>query len=251
VHDCTPAGNGYTIAHAARRMLSSRLDEQATRDEGLCPLVSQPPQSGVLDLMPHGKDVGTMLEEEYQATHRPTEAQRNLPPLAVPFEYQIREARAEDLPSVREIYNHYVANSTVTFDEVPMTLKELRAKFQHLAKLGMPFIVAESPSGQLLGYAYVYPWKEKAAYRYTVENSIYLGPAATGKGLGRRLLAELIDRSKAAGLKEIIAVIADRGADASIAMHRSFGFKEIGHMGKVGFKFDRWLGTILMQKSLK
>lgn len=192
-----------------------------------------------------------MLESEYQATHRPREALRNHPPLESPFEYKIRDARAEDLPSVREIYNHYVANSTVTFDEVPMTLKTLRSKFQHLGKLGMPFLVAESPNGQILGYAYVFPWREKAAYRYTVENSIYLGPAATGKGLGKPLLAELITRSREAGLKEIIAVIADKGADASIAMHKEFGFKEIGHMGKVGFKFGRWLGTVLMQKSLK
>lgn len=192
-----------------------------------------------------------MLESEYQATHRPREAMRNHPPLATPFEYEIRDVMAEDLPSVREIYNHYVANSTVTFDEKPMTLAALRSKFQHLGKLGMPFLVAESPTGQILGYAYVYPWREKAAYRFTVENSIYLGPAATGKGLGKALLAELISRSKAAGLKEIIAVIADQGADASIAMHKNFGFKEIGHMGKVGFKFDRWLGTVLLQKSLK
>ncbi|HAM28210.1 MAG TPA: N-acetyltransferase family protein [Microbacteriaceae bacterium] len=192
-----------------------------------------------------------MLEEEYQATHRPKEAQRNLPPLQVPFEYTIRNARLQDLPDVREIYNHYVANSTVTFDETPMSLRELRSKFQHIVKLGMPFIVAESPNEQILGYAYVYPWKEKAAYRYTVENSIYLRAAATSKGLGKALLAELITRSRAAGLKEMIAVIADKGADASIAIHKSFGFKEIGHMGKVGFKFDRWLGTVLMQKSLK
>ena len=192
-----------------------------------------------------------MLESEYQATHRPREAMRNHPPLATPFEYQIRDARVEDLPSVREIYNHYVANSTVTFDEKPLTLASLRSKFQHATKLGMPFLVAANPTGQILGYAYVYPWKEKAAYRFTVENSIYLGPAATGKGLGKELLAELITRSREAGLKEIIAVIADKGADASIAMHRKFGFKEIGHMGKVGYKFDRWLGTVLLQKSLK
>jgi phosphinothricin acetyltransferase len=103
----------------------------------------------------------------------------------------------------------------------------------------------------VLGYAYVTPWKPKAAYRYTVENSIYLGPASTGKGLGKALMTELLARSKAAGIKEIIAVIADKGAEASIAMHKSFGFKDIGHMGKVGFKFGRWLGTVLMQKSLK
>jgi L-amino acid N-acyltransferase YncA len=192
-----------------------------------------------------------MLEEEYQATHRPREAQRNLPPLEVPFEYSIRDARLEDMPDVREIYNHYVANSTVTFDETPLSLRETRSKFQHLKKLGMPYLVAESPSQQILGYAYVYPWKEKAAYRFTVENSIYLRAASTGKGLGKVLMGELITRSKEAGLKEIIAVIADKGAEASIKMHQDFGFKEIGRMGKVGFKFERWLGTVLMQKSLK
>jgi L-amino acid N-acyltransferase YncA len=192
-----------------------------------------------------------MLEEEYQATHRPREAQRNLPPLEVPFEYSIRDARLEDMPDVREIYNHYVANSTVTFDEMPLSLRETRSKFQHLQKLGMPYLVAESPSQQILGYAYVYPWKEKAAYRFTVENSIYLRSASTGKGLGKVLMGALITRSKQAGLKEIIAVIADKGAEASIKMHQDFGFKEIGRMGKVGFKFERWLGTVLMQKSLK
>ena len=192
-----------------------------------------------------------MLEEEYQAGHRPFGAHRNLPPLQVPFEYEIREVVVTDLPDVREIYNHYVANSTVTFDEDPMTLGELRTKFAQLGKLGLPFIVAVSPNGHVLGYAYVFPWKTKAAYRFTVENSIYLGPAATGKGLGKALMAELITRSKAAGLKEIVAVIADKGAEASIRLHEQFGFKEIGHMGKVGFKFNRWLGTVLMQKSLK
>jgi phosphinothricin acetyltransferase len=192
-----------------------------------------------------------VLEEEYQERRQ---LPQHLRPATVPepaFEYTIRDATAADLPSIREIYNHYVMNSTVTFDEKAMTLAELRRKFAHVRKLGMPYLVAESPGGQLLGYAYVYPWKEKAAYRYTVENSIYLGPASTGKGLGKALLERLIVESKAAGIKEIIAVIADKGAEASIQLHKNFGFKEIGHMGKVGFKFERWLGTVLMQKSLK
>lgn len=152
---------------------------------------------------------------------------------------------------MREIYNYYVANSTVTFDEDAMTLREWKQKFAQLQKLGLPFLVAESPSGQLLGYALVTPWRPKRAYRYTVEDSIYLGPAASGKGLGRALLSALIDASRAAGLKEMLAVIADQGADASIALHERFGFKEIGRMGRVGFKFDRWLGTVLLQKTLK
>ena len=192
-----------------------------------------------------------MLEEEYQQRRMLPPHLRKPEPREAPFDYAIRAARLADMPAVREIYNYYVANSTVTFDEDAMTLREWKAKFSYLQKLGMPFIVAESPSGQLLGYALVAPWKPKRAYRYTVENSIYLGPAAAGKGLGRVLLGELIDRSKAAGLKEMIAVIADQGAEASIALHERFGFTEIGRMGRVGFKFDRWLGTVLLQKSLK
>ena len=192
-----------------------------------------------------------MLEEEYQPRRQLPLHLRKQPEPEAPFSFTIRDAVATDLPSIREIYNHYVLNSVVTFDEQPMTLRALRSKFSNAKKLGMPYIVAVSPSGQILGYAYVYPWKTKAAYRFTVENSIYLGPASTGKGLGNALLGALIEKSREAGLKEIIAVIADKGAEASIALHRRYGFTEGGHMGKVGFKFDRWIGTILMQKSLK
>jgi len=192
-----------------------------------------------------------VLEEEYQPRRQLPRHLRPRLEAEAPFEYTMRDAQITDLPYLREIYNYYVANSTVTFDVDPMTLAAWRSKFYYLGKLGMPFIVAVSPAGQILGYALVSPWKEKRAYRFTVENSIYLGAASTGKGLGRVLLGELITRSKTAGLKEIIAVIADQGADASIKLHRDYGFEEIGRMGKVGYKFDRWLGTVLMQKSLK
>lgn len=192
-----------------------------------------------------------MLEEEYLSGHRPFGAQRNLPPLEVPFVYTIRDAEPTDLPDVREIYNHYVANSMVTFDEDPWTLRAVRSRYAQLQKLTLPFLVAVSPGGHVLGYAYVYPWKAKAAYRFTAEVSIYLGPAATGKGLGTALMAALIAESKRAGLKELVAVIADKGAEGSVKLHERAGFKEIGRMGRVGFKFNRWLGTVMMQKSLK
>lgn len=192
-----------------------------------------------------------MLEEEYQQRRVLPRSLRKAEPDEAPFEYAIRDARQADLPAVREIYNHYVANSTVTFDEDAMTLREWKAKFAYLVKLDLPFLVAESPSGQLLGYALAAPWRQKRAYRFTVESSIYLGPAAAGKGLGRALLGELLERARAGGIKEVIAVIADQGAEASIALHEKFGFVEIGRMGRVGFKFDRWLGTVLMQKTLK
>lgn len=192
-----------------------------------------------------------MLPEEY-------DNRRVLPPhlrkkeqAEAPFAYAIREASPADLPSVREIYNYYVTNSTVTFDEDEMTLREWKSKFARLQRLGMPFLVAESPSGQILGYALVAPWIPKAAARFTVENSIYLGQAATGKGLGQALLGALVEASREAKLKQMIAVIADKGADASIALHKKFGFVETGRMAGVGYKFGRELGTVTMQRSLK
>ena len=192
-----------------------------------------------------------MLEEEYNPRRELPRHLRPAPAEPAPFAFELRDATERDIPDMREIYNHYVANTTVTFDEDPLTLAEMRAKFRAVQKLGYPWLVAQSPNKVVLGYAYVSPWKTKAAYRFTVENSIYLGPASTGKGLGAALMKELLARSKAAGVKEVVAVIADRGAEASIAIHEKFGFKEIGRMGRVGFKFGRWLGTILMQKSLK
>jgi L-amino acid N-acyltransferase YncA len=192
-----------------------------------------------------------MLEEEYAPRRVLPAHLRPAPVEEAAFDFTVRQAVERDLPHVLEIYNHYVKNSTVTFDDSVMTLGQLRRKFAKTLEKKIPFVVAESPSGNILGFAYVFPWKEKAAYRYSVENFIYLGPAATGKGLGKVLLGELIQRCKAAGLKEMVAVIADQGAEASIALHRDFGYKQTGHMGRVGFKFDRWLGTVFMQKSLK
>jgi phosphinothricin acetyltransferase len=192
-----------------------------------------------------------VLPEEYLKPRQlPLHLQKRPEPEA-PFSFEIREATSADLPDIREIYNYYVLNSVVTFDEDLMTLKEWKQKFAYLEKLKMPFIVAVSPGQQVLGYALVTPWKQKRAYRYTVENSIYLRAASTGKGLGKALMQELMTRSEAAGLKEIIAVIADGGAESSLKLHEDFGFKEIGRMGRVGFKFDRWLGTVLLQKTLK
>lgn len=149
-----------------------------------------------------------------------------------------------------DIYNHYVEGSTATFDEEPLDPATWRSKFDGVLSAGLPWIVAESESGEVLGYAYVMPWKSKPAYRYTVEDSIYLHRDATGLGLGSLLLADLIERAAACELRQIVAVIADQGAAASIALHDRFGFVEAGRLDAVGRKFDRWIGTILMQKSL-
>jgi phosphinothricin acetyltransferase len=192
-----------------------------------------------------------VLEEEYAPRRVKPFHLRRIEPPEPAFAFDIRPATPKDLPDVREIYNYYVTNSMVTFDEDTMTLREWRSKYAYLTRLKLPFLVAVSPSGQVLGYALCAPWRQKRAYRYTAESSIYLRPAATGKGLGRALLAALLEASKRAGLKQVLAIIADKGAEASLALHESFGFKEIGRMGRVGFKFDRWIGTVLLQKSIK
>ncbi len=162
----------------------------------------------------------------------------------------LRSATKEDVKEITDIYNYYVINSVVTFDIEKTTEATWLDKLEYLNGLDLPFIVAQSASGDVLGFAYVAPWRAKAAYRRTVENTIYLRPAAIGKRLGTKLLAELIVQSKAAGVREIVAVISDKGADTSIALHEAFGFKKQGHLAKVGFKFNRWLGTVLLQKSL-
>jgi L-amino acid N-acyltransferase YncA len=192
-----------------------------------------------------------VLEDEYDKSRRrlPRHLRRQ-PAQESPFTFRIRPAEERDIPDIREIYNYYVTNSVVTFDEKPWKIAQWREKFAHLQKQGMPFLVAESPSGQVLGYALVQPWKSKSAYRYTVENSIYLGQAATGKGLGRALLEAIIDAAQQAGIREIVAAISDKGADASIALHEKLGFVEVGRMGRVGFKFGRWLGVVYLQLSV-
>jgi len=162
----------------------------------------------------------------------------------------LRAATKDDVKEITDIYNYYVINSVVTFDIEKTTEVTWLDKLEYLNGLDLPFIVAQSASGDVLGFAYVAPWRAKAAYRRTVENTIYLRPAAIGKRLGTKLLAELIVQSKAAGVREIVAVISDKGADTSIALHEAFGFKKQGHLAKVGFKFNRWLGTVLLQKSL-
>jgi phosphinothricin acetyltransferase len=192
-----------------------------------------------------------MLEHEYQPKRKPPRSKAKKSPAPAEFSYTLREATLEDMPAVLALYRHYVRNSVVTFDEKAPTLTAYKSRFLHLQKLGYPFRLAFSPTGTLLGFAYVFPFREKSAFRKTVESSIYLGPAAIGRGLGAALLADLIEHCEKAGLTEMIAVISDHGAEASLALHRRFGFVETGRMGKVGYKFERWLGIIMMQKSLR
>jgi L-amino acid N-acyltransferase YncA len=163
---------------------------------------------------------------------------------------KIRDASVEDCAAICEIYNFYISGTVITFDEQPMDASAWEQKLNHVRELKLPFIVATSDSGELLGFAYLAPWRQKSAYRRTVENTIYLKHTAVGQGVGPRLLAELLRLGKEAGIKEVVAVISDSEADTSIQMHKKFGFKKVGQLPGVGNKFNRWLGVILMQKSL-
>jgi L-amino acid N-acyltransferase YncA len=174
-----------------------------------------------------------VLEEEYQRRRVLPRHLRAPAATETAFEYRIRAAEVGDLPHVREIHTHYVRNSSVTFDR------------------RLPFLVAENPAGQILGYALVDAWNPRDRSNHVVEDSIYLGAASGGKGLGRALMEALLDECRSAGVREVVAVIADRQAEASIRLHERLGFEEVGRMGKVGYKYDRWLGTVTMRLRLR
>ncbi len=161
----------------------------------------------------------------------------------------MRAATEADLPAVAEIYAHYVTDTVTTFELEAPDLAEWRRRFGAIVGAGLPFLVAEDDD-RIAGYAYCAPWKTRPAYRRTVENSIYLAPWALGRGLGGKLLDELLDACRARDLREIIAVIADTGNPSSPALHRSRGFTDAGHLRRVGHKHNRWLDTHLMQLSL-
>jgi phosphinothricin acetyltransferase len=163
----------------------------------------------------------------------------------------IGAAGAADLGRVAEIFAHYVTHSVVTFETEPPTVADWQARLDALAGSGLPFLVARA-GGEVAGYGYVSPWRPKPAYRHTVEDTVYLAPGATGRGLGRMLLAELLARAGQAGARQMVAVIADAGADseASIALHRALGFDHAGRLTAVGHKHGRWIDTVLMQRGL-
>jgi len=161
----------------------------------------------------------------------------------------IGPATPADLAGVADIFAHYVTGSLVTFEETPPALADWRRRLDDLAGLGLPFLVART-GGQVAGYAYASPWRPKPAYRHTVEDSVYLAADRTGRGLGRALLGPLLTRCADAGVRQVVAVIADAGSEASVALHRSFGFVDAGRLTAVGHKHGAWIDTVLMQRDL-
>ena len=162
----------------------------------------------------------------------------------------VRPLAGGDLAAVAGIYAHYVTDSVATFDEIVPSLADWEAKLAGTRERGLPFLVAAA-GAEVLGFAYASAWRPKPAYRHTAEDTIYLAPGATGRGLGRRLLVTLLDGCRDAGVRTVIAVIADGGDPASVVLHRRAGFREAGRLAGVGHKHGRWLDTILMQLDLR
>lgn len=161
----------------------------------------------------------------------------------------MQQAGPADLGQVTEIFGWYAVNSVATFEERPRTRAYWSRHAGELADLGLPFLVADA-DGEIAGYAYAGQWRRKPAYRLTVEDSVFIAPDRTGAGVGRSLLTDLLTACAAAGLRQVIAVIADTGDPASVGLHRACGFTDVGRLTGVGFKHDRWIDTVLMQRTL-
>jgi L-amino acid N-acyltransferase YncA len=161
----------------------------------------------------------------------------------------IRPAAPADLPAITAVYGWNVQNGTGTFELEAPDLAEMTRRHADVAAKGLPWLVAER-AGQVLGYAYANHFRPRRAYRFCLEDSIYLAPEAQGQGAGRLLLAELMARCEAAGTRQMLAVIGDSANVGSIGVHRTLGFEQVGLMKSVGWKFGRWLDVVVMQKSL-
>jgi phosphinothricin acetyltransferase len=165
-------------------------------------------------------------------------------------DFSIRPAAAGDLPVIQRIYAHHVLTGLASFEETPPDLVEMTRRWQSIAETGLPYVVAVDSGGEIAGYAYAGPYRPRSAYRFTVEDSIYLDPKFQGRGLGRILLARLITDATACGKRQMIAVIGDSANAASIGVHRALGFEMTGTFRAIGLKFGRWVDTVLMQRSL-
>jgi len=164
---------------------------------------------------------------------------------AAPSAIRVRPATAADLSSIQAIYAHFVLTGLATFEEVPPGIEEIRRRFERVAGLGLPYLVADLDGG-VRGYAYAAPYRDRSAYRYAVEGSIYIDRNWQRRGLGHALLRELIVRAAAAGKRQMIAVIGDSANAASIGLHAALGFRLAGTLPSVGFKHGRWVDSVLM-----
>ena len=161
----------------------------------------------------------------------------------------IRNASLSDIPTIADIYRDSVLNGTASYELTPPDLAEMTDRFAGITGKGYPYIVAEDENGQMLGYAYASAFRTRPAYRWLVEDSIYLAPSAQGHGIGKLLLKELVERCTALGFRQMVAVIGG-ASPASAGLHSALGFRMVGTMTGTGFKHGQWLDTIFMQREL-
>ena len=161
----------------------------------------------------------------------------------------IRDSRTDDVPAIREIYAFHVRHGLASFEEEPPTVEEMAGRRAAVLDQGYPHLVAEL-DGEVAGYSYVSAYHPRPAYRFTVENSVYVRDGLHGRGIGRALLAALIARCEAGPWRQMVAVIGDSANHASIGLHAAFGFRRVGIIQSVGFKFGRWVDSVLMQRAI-
>jgi phosphinothricin acetyltransferase len=161
----------------------------------------------------------------------------------------IRPATEADAEALAAIYGHHVLHGFGTFEELPPSPEEMDQRRRGIVAYDLPYLVAEE-AGQVLGYAYAAPFRPRAAYRFTIEDSVYVAPDAVGRGVGRAVLSAVLDTCEAIGLRQVVAVIGDSGNSASVGLHRALGFEPSGVGRNVGFKHGRWVDIVWMQKAL-
>ena len=161
----------------------------------------------------------------------------------------VRAATPADLPAIESIYAHQVLHGLASFEEEPPSLQEMRSRFAEVTARGLPYLAMEE-AGEVLGYGYCTLYRTRSAYRYALEDSVYVRQEQHRKGIGKAILAELIVRCEQLGYRQLIAVIGDSAQAASIGLHASLGFLRAGTLRSVGFKFGRWVDTVIMQRPL-
>lgn len=162
---------------------------------------------------------------------------------------QVRDAVPGDLASIQAIYAHHVLHGLASYEEVPPAEDEMRRRYDDVRSRGLPYLVA-ADGAEVLGYAYCTLFRTRSAYRFSLEDSVYVKPGQHRRGVGRALLQVLIERSEALGYRQVIAVIGDSGNSGSIGLHASLGFLRCGLLRSSGYKFGRWVDTVLMQRPL-
>jgi L-amino acid N-acyltransferase YncA len=162
---------------------------------------------------------------------------------------KIRISESDDLPAITEIYSHYVRTSLATFETEPPSRSEMERRWSALMLRGLPYLVSEL-NYRVVGYAYVSHYRARHAYRFSVENSVYVHPEYLKNGIGRQLLETLLSNCEGKGFRQMIAVIGDSANLASIRLHEKLQFRQVGVLKKVGFKFEQWVDTVLMQRPI-